>query len=88
MDPNEIHTVHASTAPESHLLFGWAEELLPLKVLYWCFNQEKTSALQLIFLTESNSRKLTLRLSLGVCSVFWKDVYVEPEMNRAFQDCN
>lgn len=84
MDPNEIHTVHASTAPESHMLFSWAEELLPLKVLYCYFNQEETSALQLIFLTESNLRKLMLHLSLGV----WKDVYVEPEMNRAFQDCN
>lgn len=74
MGPNESHTDHASTALGSHVLFSWAEELLPLKALYCYFKLGKTSALQLIFLTENNSRKLMLHLSLGVCRVFWKNV--------------
>lgn len=73
-NPSEIYTCHASTVLESHVLFSWAEELLPLKALYCYFKLWKHSALQFVFLTESTWRKLMLHLSLGVCSVFWKNV--------------
>lgn len=33
-------------------------------------------------------RKLMLHLSLGFCSVFWKNVYVDPGITAVFQDCN
>lgn len=71
-DPNEIHTNHSSTALESHVLLRNCYHRRHFKLI-------KTSALQLIFLTESNSRKLMLHLFLGVCSVFWKNIWTQNE---------
>lgn len=88
MVPSEIYICHTSTVLESHVLFSWAEELLPLKALYCYFKLWKTSALQLVFLTKRTWRKLMLHLSLGFCSVFWKNVYVDPGITTVFQDCN
>lgn len=56
---SEIHTDHASTTLESHLL-SCAEELLPLEALYCYFNFGKTSALQLAFLRDSEKDDVIL----------------------------
>lgn len=53
-----------------------SDELLALKVLYCSVKLGETSALQLIFLTETNLRTSMMRLSLGF-QVFPGTVFVE-----------
>lgn len=87
MNPSEIDTDHASTALESEMLLSWAEELLPMEALHCYFKLEKPLLCNLLFLRlfeGSYSRKLML---VFVCSVFWKNSYVEPEMSTGFGDC-